>query len=391
MKDHIADIKQNIFPPEWDLDILDKYWQVIDCKHITAEFVPYGYPVASITEVQSSIINLKNANYTTELYFKQLIDGGRKPTEGDLILSRNATVGQIARVENSHPPFAMGQDVCLLRKRNSKYSSKFLQSLFKSQVIIKQLEDLMVGSTFKRINIRQVKHLIIPFPSEKEQAVIANALSDTDSLISGLEKLIAKKRNIKKGAIQKLLNSKEKEIKALADVVDVLDNLRKPLNEAERNKMKGNIPYCGANGIVDYVNDYIIDDDIILMAEDGGYFDEFETRPIAYRIKGKCWVNNHAHILKTKEGFSQEFIFYSLVHKNILDFINGGTRAKLNKGELLNIGIAIPKREDEQTRIATILLEMDTELDALELKLQKYRQIKVGMLQTLLTGQIRLV
>jgi type I restriction enzyme S subunit len=81
------------------------------------------------------------------------------------------------------------------------------------------------------------------------------------------------------------------------------------LNEAQRAAMKGDYPYCGANGVLDCVNSYVIDDDIILMAEDGGYFDEYETRPIAYRMKGKCWVNNHAHILKAKSGVDQGFLF----------------------------------------------------------------------------------
>lgn len=233
--------------------------------------------------------------------------------------------------------------------------------------------------------------IIVP-PTLEEQTAIATALSDTDAFIASFEELIAKKRNIKQGAMKELLKPKEgRQAKKLGDIVDVLDNLRKPLNERERQNIKGNIPYCGANGIVDYINDYIIDDEIILMAEDGGYFDEYKTRPIAYRMTGKCWVNNHAHILKAKNGFSQDFIFFSLAHKNILDYINGGTRAKLNKGELLNIEISMPVQEIEQKEIAEILLNIDAEINALELKLQKYRQIKTGMMQTLLTGQIRLL
>ena len=87
----------------------------------------------------------------------------------------------------------------------------------------------------------------------------------------------------------------------------------------------------------------------------------------------------------------QDFLFYSLVNKNILDFINGGTRAKLNKGELVNILVAVSKSKEEQTRIATILSGMDAEISALETKLEKYKKVKLGMMQNLLTGKIRLV
>ena len=140
-----------------------------------------------------------------------------------------------------------------------------------------------------------------------------------------------------------------------------------------------------------FVDDYVIDDDIILMAEDGGYFDEYETRPIAYRMMGKCWVNNHAHILKAKPGFDQGFIFYSLVHKNILPFLASGTRAKLNKSEMNKIEVTLASDVIEQTAIASVLSDMDAELAALEHRLAKTRALKQGMMQELLTGRTRLL
>ncbi len=94
-------------------------------------------------------------------------------------------------------------------------------------------------------------------------------------------------------------------VMTLDQTTNCLDNLRVPLNAEQRAKMKGDIPYCGANGIVDYVDDFVIDDEILLLAEDGGYFDEYQTRPIAYRMSGKCWVNNHAHILVAIDGFNR--------------------------------------------------------------------------------------
>ena len=136
--------------------------------------------------------------------------------------------------------------------------------------------------------------------------------------------------------------------------------------------------------------DPLIDDDIILIAEDGGYFDEYAFRPIAYRMSGKCWVNNHAHILKAKGNFDQGFLLYSLVHKNILKFLASGTRPKLNKSEMYKIAILAPKEKAEQTAIANVLSDMDAEIEMLELKRVKYRHVKIGMMQNLLTGKIRI-
>ena len=177
---------------------------------------------------------------------------------------------------------------------------------------------------------------------------------------------------------------------SLLAIADCLDNLRIPLNDAQRQRMQGDVPYCGANGVLDYVNDFVIDDDIILMAEDGGYFDQYASRPIAYRMQGKCWVNNHAHILRAKRGHDQGFLFYSLVHKNILSFIASGTRAKLNKSEMEKILVATPPTEAEQRAIATALTDVDDLLTSLDRLIAKKRAIKQGVMHDLLTGRKRL-
>jgi type I restriction enzyme, S subunit len=114
-------------PAHWEVGPLKRYWSVTDCKHVTAEFVDDGIPLASIREVQSRWVALENAKCTTEHFYELLIEGGRRPVPGDLIFSRNATVGEVAQVHSNHPRFAMGQDVVLLRKLSREYSSDYLQ------------------------------------------------------------------------------------------------------------------------------------------------------------------------------------------------------------------------------------------------------------------------
>lgn len=172
----------------------------------------------------------------------------------------------------------------------------------------------------------------------------------------------------------------------VGDCCDILDNLRVPLNAEERDDIKGNIPYYGANGLQGYIDKFIFDEPLILLAEDGGYFDEYESRPIAYRVSGKSWINNHAHILRTKVGgsFSQDFVFYCLEHKNITPFIKGGTRAKLNQAELREILIPKPP-ELIQRRIAEIISTADKAIEQTEALIAKYQQIKAGLMQDLFT------
>jgi len=250
------------------------------------------------------------------------------------------------------------------------------------------------------VNRNELHRESVTLPTDiAEQRAIAAVLCDMDALLEGQDRLIAKKRDLKQAAMQQLLTGqtrlpgfhREWNERLLEDWADCLDSVRVPINEAQRASMKGDYPYCGANGVLDHVSGYVIDDDIILMAEDGGYFDEYETRPIAYRMKGKCWVNNHAHILKAKRGSDQGFLYYSLVHKNILPFLASGTRAKLNKSEMNRILISGPVEEAEQSAIAAVLSDMDAELTSLEARRNKARDLKQAMMQELLTGRSRLV
>lgn len=174
----------------------------------------------------------------------------------------------------------------------------------------------------------------------------------------------------------------------ISECCDILDNLRVPINDEIRQTMQGNIPYYGANGIQGYIDKYIFDEDLILLAEDGGNFEEYHTRPIAYKISGKSWVNNHAHILRAKQEFNQDYIFYSIVHKDLTKYLNSGTRSKLNKSELEKIEIDFPETKSEEDKIAKILSTADAVIEKTQAAIAKYKAIKQGMLQDLFTRGI---
>lgn len=173
-------------PAHWDVAPLKRFWSVTDCKHVTAEFVDEGFPLASIREVQSRYVSLENAKRTTRHYYEQLIEGGRKPLVGDLLFSRNATVGEVAQVTEEHPPFAMGQDVCLLRKLSDDYSSDYLQAVVRSSVVVEQLKNMMVGSTFKRVNVEEIRSLGVPMPPPAEQLQLAEFINSEAARLSTL-------------------------------------------------------------------------------------------------------------------------------------------------------------------------------------------------------------
>jgi len=143
----------------------------------------------------------------------------------------------------------------------------------------------------------------------------------------------------------------EWEMVRLGDVCEILDHMRVPVTASQRKK--GIYPYYGANGIQDYVGDYIFDDELVLLAEDGGHFGS-KDKPIAYRISGKCWVNNHAHVLKPKSMLNVDYLCYSIMFYDVSALISGTTRAKLNQAAMRKMTILLPPMPIQQ-KIANVL------------------------------------
>ena len=143
------------------------------------------------------------------------------------------------------------------------------------------------------------------------------------------------------------------ELRKLEDVCDILDHMRIPITS--RDRKEGPYPYYGANGIQDYIDDFIFDDELVLLAEDGGNFGSKE-KPIAYRISGKTWVNNHAHVLKPKNIIDIDYLCYSLMYYDVSGLVNGATRQKLTQSEMRKINIRYRSLEKQRQMVFKIKL-----------------------------------
>ena len=150
----------------------------------------------------------------------------------------------------------------------------------------------------------------------------------------------------------------------LFDVASLHDSRRVPLNSNERAAKPGQYPYFGANGQVDTVGEYLFDGDFILLAEDGGYFDD-PTRSVAYEANGKFWVNNHAHILSTEGDIPPRYLCRFLNSIDWLPFVSGTTRLKLTQGGMQRISVALPPLAEQRRIVA--------KLDALMARLARAR------------------
>jgi type I restriction enzyme S subunit len=181
---------------------------------------------------------------------------------------------------------------------------------------------------------------------------------------------------------------KDWDVKPLIDVVDFLDGRRRPVKDTDRAKMRGSIPYYGASGIVDYVNDYLFDEELVLLGEDGENILSRNCR-LAFRVSGKVWVNNHAHVLKPKDGNDIGYIAEFLESINYEQYNTGTAQPKLNKQVCSSIPVVTPPPV-EQRAIATALSDVDALLTAQNKLISKKLDIKQAAMQQLLTGKQRL-
>ena len=153
------------------------------------------------------------------------------------------------------------------------------------------------------------------------------------------------------------------------DVVEFLDTMRKPLEGAKR--ISGSYPYYGASGIVDYVDGYLFDEELILLSEDGANITD-RNYPVCFLASGKYWVNNHAHVLRTKQGNENNFICNSLEQKDYTQYNTGMAMPKLNKETCKKIPVSCPEFK-EQKKIGDYFRSLD---HLITLHQRKYLQEK---------------
>lgn len=169
------------------------------------------------------------------------------------------------------------------------------------------------------------------------------------------------------------------EQRKLGNIVDFLDGQRKPLKESERTK--GKYPYYGASGIIDYINDYLFDENLVLLSEDGANIID-RNYPVCFIATGKYWVNNHAHVLKVKTGVIDKFICESLERLDYTKFNTGTAQPKLNQDICQKIVITIPN-EDEQKCISEFLDRINNIITLHQRKLDNLKLKKKALLQKL--------
>ena len=388
-----------VIPSDWELCTLGEIGSFKNGINKGKEDFGHGSPFVNLLDVfgknyiDSSIeLGLINSNdFERQLYSLK---------KGDVIFVRSSVkpsgVGLTILCKEDLPN-AVFSGFLIRFRDNGKIDLDFKIHCFYEEGFRKRLISNSTVSANTNINQVALKALLIPLPPTKtEQTAIATALNDADALIQKLEQLIAKKRNIKTGAMQELLKPKEGwEEKYLTEYVDYIHG-------------KAHEQHIDRNGKYVVVNSKFISSDGTVLkhsnqnycpAKEGDILTVLSDLPNGKAL-AKCFyvnadkkyaVNQRICIWRSK-GAVPKFLFYILNrNKYFIGLDDGISQTHILNHHIEKCRISIPNNRIEQTRIAQILSDMDNEIQELETQLEKYKMMKQGMMQSLLTGKIRLV
>lgn len=401
-----------LLPEDWEVAKLGDIGELAMCKRIfqneTSDMgdVPF-YKIGTFGKTADAYISYAKYNeFKTEFRF---------PNKGDILISAAGTIGRIV-VYDGKPAYFQDSNIVWLAHSGKTIRNDYLFYVY-------QITDWNTeNTTIARLYNDNFNKTIIPLPPIEEQRRIASALTSIDNLIDSLDKLIAKKRDIKQGAMQQLLSGK-KRLKGFTDkwetllFKDIFTFLTTNTFAREVLNIKGEIknihygdiltnyseildvsktdlPYIDSNKVTRY-NPVILaqDGDIIIAdtAEDETVCKATEIYNIgnAKVVSGlhTMWCRPKNNIFAPK--FLGYFINSSMFHDQILPLIQGIKVSSVSKNAIKHTWISFPTISEQQA-ISSVLTSMDNELSALEAKRKKYEQIKQGMMQQLLTGKIRL-
>jgi type I restriction enzyme S subunit len=283
------------------------------------------------------------------------------PEPGDIIFVNKGTPGRVCLVPNP-VNFCIAQDMVALRVDESVIYPKYLFAALRSDYIQNVIENMHVGTLIPHFKKSDFERLMIPVPDEVTQKYIGNLYYDLSMAIelnNQINKTLEEMAQaifkswfvdfepFKNGEFEESelgLIPKGWRVGVLGDIIDIFDSKRVPLSNRQRSVMEKKYPYYGAATLMDYVDNYIFDGVYVLLGEDGTVMDE-KGYPILQYVWGKFWVNNHAHVLKGKGVFSDEYLYILLKNTNVASIVTGAVQLKINQNNLTGLKIMIPPED----------------------------------------------
>lgn len=378
------------------------------------EYLEYGFAyLVTGTDFKIGKIDWDNCCFVDKARYDR--DPNIQIHTKDILITKDGTIGKIAYVSQLNSPATLNSGIFLIRPINSgAYVPEFIYHIMNSFIFGEFLSKLAAGSTINHLYQKDIIEFVFRVPQDlDEQIAIANALSDADSLIASLQKLIAKKKAIKQGAMQELLTGKRRlpgfsgewikitigdEQYALIDQ-NTLPSTTQPgytfeyitLENVEKGRLLKTIP-CKYGTSPSRARRIVKKNDILFGTVRPNLHSHLFIRHECADVvcsTGFCVITCFHNVLDPAFLY---FKFYTKeVDSQVEAIISGSNYPALSSSDVKSLKIVIPSNLEEQIAIAQVLSDMDAEIEKLEKKLSKYQKIKQSMMQELLTGRIRLV
>ena len=302
-----------------------------------------GVPIVGLEHLEPGEITLSNWEIDSENTFTKKFSKGQVLLGRRRVYLRKAVIAPVDGICSG--------DITVIEAIPGKILPELLPFVIQNDKFFDYAVQGSAGSLSPRVKWEHLKKYSFELPSIDEQKVLANKLWTAYRLKESYKKLLSATDEMVKSQFIEMFGSESNKV-LLEDVVFVKDDCRKPINEGVRSEMQeGELyPYYGATGVVDYINDYITDEELLCVAEDCGNYNAGEES--AYIIRGKAWVNNHAHIVKMKDSCDIKYLYYYLKIANLMPYVSGTTRLKLTQKKLREIPVVLPTKDKQMAFVA---------------------------------------
>jgi type I restriction enzyme, S subunit len=409
LKEGYKQTEVGIIPEDWTIESIQEFANIKTGPFGTllkaSEYAGYsGVPLISVGEIRNGFFRItEHTPFVPEIVVRRLPQYVLR--KGDIVFGRKGAVERSALVEAEQEGWFLGSDGISIRP-SIKCHAKYLAFQFQSHRVISWLIQNAIGTTMASLNQEILSKVVIPLPPTKtEQEAIACTLRDIDALIESLDRLLTKKRQIKQGAMQELLRSKDGWVeKKLSEIAEIRSGGTPSTSRYEF--WDGDILWCTPTDITALKGyKYLVQTSrlITLQGLNSSSAEMIPANSVVMTSRatiGECAINRVT--ISTNQGFKNfvpldgvdvEFLYYLLQtqKQNFISLCGGSTFLEIGKNQLSEFMIELPKEKSEQIEIANILSDVDAEIDSISAKLTKTHQLKQGMMHELLTGRIRLV
>lgn len=349
------------------------------------DYVQDGTPIITVEHLGETGLTRQNLPKVSEEDRHRL--SAYSMQEGDIVFSRVGSVDRNAYVTASENGWLFSGRILRIRAKSEELSTQYLGYYFKSEDAKERIRNVAVGQTMASLNTKLMNAFKVVLPTVEEQKNIAALLSNMDTLISTLEKQVSKKKAIKQGAMQELLTGKRR-LPGFSGNWQTI-SLKKALSVGHGMSQHdvecptGRYPILATGGVIGRANRYLWNAPSVLIGRKGTINKpQYMDKPF--------WSIDTLFYTKINEGYCPKFLYYVFCRIDWLSYNEASGVPSLSSKTIESIEVQVPDYR-EQCAIAGALTDIDTEIEALEQKSGKYRQVKQGMMQQLLTGKIRLM